>query len=660
MTFSKKSRIIIAVLFLIAITYMFQSIQTDPPILEAPYIEIEKLTIQIETDQETYSLGDTINVEVYAHNNHSTPVKLLPQTTMDFNIVYLNDINAIKQVTHVDYFNSSAREQDSMLIPAGQRTLLDTKSFKIQQTGIIQINFLETISDISIPLNIYSGRLDFTHFDDPETVEEMLKDLQEVVGDRNIKLRRLVYLYGKTVKDYQEFLEYANRTTRDYISYLNETGNFRVEVKVNDQQYVWSKIDEDGLKGNPPDEFLKNLGVIVSFQDGIDPNSVTISFPELDDNNWINCVKTSEWFNMSGKVSFLLHSHHPTRLSYPNYCTVTYETNDENRTIDQIKLDRNIIGQTYSAFYQDKIQYIEVKIGENKTSSRLVWEGSFGNVPRECVRYYTGNGTAESSTEYRIEDNGASIIYADSRDYYLLVNDNNTPQSGEGFSYSSYLNVASEQILASEKLDLSGPSYTYRNIDSGKFTRVIEPFGLWVDEMPLPFEQVEMIITARVGLDYFERYFDRGGYQTHDGSAGSWNQHVDYNYHLEIGNYSNSVRVEFKFDLDDYLLCYYYYLDNGLPGADNLMPFNVTCDEAIEIALSDNEGIDPPLEVEARIGYMWRTRADTVIGINEYTWIVLLYQDQRDASNGDIIEYFIDLYSGEILRIDYVSWSSSA
>ena len=154
MTIPKKSRYIVAVFLLIAITYTFLSYQSNPANLEVPFVEIDELTIQIVTEYEDYSLGDTVKIEVYAFNDQSNSVRLLPQTTEDFNIVYLNDPNAISEIAFIDYFNSTAREKDSILIPAGQRTLLDTKTYKIKQTGIIRINFLETIKDITIPPNI--------------------------------------------------------------------------------------------------------------------------------------------------------------------------------------------------------------------------------------------------------------------------------------------------------------------------------------------------------------------------------------------------------------------------------------------------------------------------------------------------------------------------
>ena len=538
-----------------------------------------------------------------------------------------------------------------------------TKNIDVQngEKGVPIIFYIEkTHFDVDTPKEDKPPRLNISQFDEPETVEEMLRDLQEVVGKRNIEFLRMEHMPGETVPDYHEFLELVNRTTRLYISYMNGTGYFRAEVEVGGQTYVWITFLEQVLIEEPPDEFSRNLGIILSFQDGIEPSIVKIKIPEHNATKWIQCHESGEWYNMSEKISFLLHSHHPTRISYPNYCTVSYVVNGENRTIERVVLDRNIISQTYSALYQELIKYIEIKIGVNESSSLLVWEGPFGNVPRECVKYYTGTGVVEPSSICYYENEVNSITFVNSSSYqYMLINDRNTPQAGEGCSFSSYLNIPSDQVLDSEKIYVSGPSYTFRNKWNGEFSRVIEPYGLWIDEMPSPLEQARMIITSRVSLDYFEKYFEYDNYQTHDGSAGSWNQHIGFNYNIEIGSYFGTLQVEFKFDSEDYLLCYYYYLDNGLPEADNLMPFYVTREQAVEIALANNEGIDPPEEVVSRIGYMKRNRADDVIGINEYTWVVYLYQDPRDSWSGDIIEYYIDLYTGRILRIDNISWSTS-
>ncbi len=139
-----------AILLVAIIIATIPSILSNRKKANTPFLEITELEIEIETDQKLYSLKDTMIVEVYANNNRSYDVKLLPLTTRDFNIVYLNDSNAIRQISHADYFSTEARENGSIPIQAGQRVLLGTKSFRIREEGIIRINYLDTIKDIEI------------------------------------------------------------------------------------------------------------------------------------------------------------------------------------------------------------------------------------------------------------------------------------------------------------------------------------------------------------------------------------------------------------------------------------------------------------------------------------------------------------------------------
>ena len=149
MTIPKNARNILSAILVVVIAYTllyYPSKRTSP----ASFGEIEELKVRIETDRDEYYLGDTLEIEVYAHNDQSSPVKLLPLTTEDFNVIYLNDPNALSHVGHADYFNREAREKGSTPIPAGERILLGTKSFQIGRTGIIRINFLETTEYVAI------------------------------------------------------------------------------------------------------------------------------------------------------------------------------------------------------------------------------------------------------------------------------------------------------------------------------------------------------------------------------------------------------------------------------------------------------------------------------------------------------------------------------
>ena len=150
MILSKTYRNILASILIITIANLTLNLISTPRNVDIPFLELTELVVEIETDQEKYSLHDNIFVEVYALNNRTYDVKLLPISTIDFNIVYLNDTDAVKTIKHFDYFVTDAREKGSIPIQAGQRVLLGTKSFRIREAGIIRINYLDKIKDIEI------------------------------------------------------------------------------------------------------------------------------------------------------------------------------------------------------------------------------------------------------------------------------------------------------------------------------------------------------------------------------------------------------------------------------------------------------------------------------------------------------------------------------
>jgi hypothetical protein len=143
---------------------------------------------------------------------------------------------------------------------------------------------------------------------------------------------------------------------------------------------------------------------------------------------------------------------------------------------------------------------------------------------------------------------------------------------------------------------------------------------------------------------------------------------VVYDYNIQVGNYSTTCETIFIFDSINRLV-----YSMGVPPSDNLMPFNVTQEEAIKRAKEEAVGLPPNyylwfpgedpyakpgryLEAEAKIGFVERSVND--VPINRYVWYVNVYLWPKSAISGILIEVLIDLHSGEVIDVAELRWSS--
>jgi Zn-dependent metalloprotease len=92
----------------------------------------------------------------------------------------------------------------------------------------------------------------------------------------------------------------------------------------------------------------------------------------------------------------------------------------------------------------------------------------------------------------------------------------------------------------------------------------------------------------------------------------------------------------------------------GVPPSDNLMPFNVTQEEAINIA--QKQVTQRHLEVEAEILFLEYIHD---VPLNRYVWFVRVYLTEKSAISGTVIVVFIDLHSSEIIDVAETCWTST-
>jgi hypothetical protein len=107
-----------------------------------------------------------------------------------------------------------------------------------------------------------------------------------------------------------------------------------------------------------------------------------------------------------------------------------------------------------------------------------------------------------------------------------------------------------------------------------------------------PKLQARSMLVDAVGEDYFNSFMEFKGVQYT--SFLPPRSVVAYNYHIQVGNYSTTCEIIFIFDLVNRLV-----YSRGVPPSDNLMPFNVAQEEAINIA--QKQVTQRYIEVEAEI-----------------------------------------------------------
>jgi hypothetical protein len=203
---------------------------------------------------------------------------------------------------------------------------------------------------------------------------------------------------------------------------------------------------------------------------------------------------------------------------------------------------------------------------------------------------------------------------------------------------------------------------------------VIVVFGL-IFYIQGPRLQARSMLIDLVGEDYFNSFMEFKGVHYNLLEPAEWLTSyqlpvacVKYDYHIQVGNYSTNYEVIFIFDLIRRLV-----FSTGVPPSDNLMPFNVTQEEAIKIAMEQAFGFPPDyylwipkedpyakpgryLEPEAKIEFVEHSVNN--LPFNRYVWFVNVYLTEKSAISGTVIVVLIDLHSSEVIDVAELRWST--
>ena len=178
---------------------------------------------------------------------------------------------------------------------------------------------------------------------------------------------------------------------------------------------------------------------------------------------------------------------------------------------------------------------------------------------------------------------------------------------------------------------------------ANKSVQILEPVSNIVDD-------ARDFIVEIVGEDYYNEYFTYWGFQT-GRTTESWRYRVGFHYNLQVGTYTRVSEVRIFYDSSQSLIRH-----TAVPSADNLMPFNVTMKEAVDIAAEEAGSIEW-VDINAHIYYRDETRGGT--SLEKYVWVVSLYRNPRKASRGSYLSVIVDPHNGTVYESKELGWVST-
>jgi hypothetical protein len=156
-------------------------------------------------------------------------------------------------------------------------------------------------------------------------------------------------------------------------------------------------------------------------------------------------------------------------------------------------------------------------------------------------------------------------------------------------------------------------------------------------------------LVEAVGEEYVTEYFEFEGVQFNDWEPEDWLSSVKYYYKIRVGDYTVSREVYIRFSkMNEYLS------STGVPVKDNLMPFNVTKEQAVEIALGNIER--EFVETDAEIYYVKKLLNGTRIG--RYLWCINFYHNKKYTRTGSATRVIIDPIRGQVIEAEEYGWTA--
>jgi len=158
---------------------------------------------------------------------------------------------------------------------------------------------------------------------------------------------------------------------------------------------------------------------------------------------------------------------------------------------------------------------------------------------------------------------------------------------------------------------------------------------------------VAKLILDKVGQAYFQNNFYLYSQVVLNGTDGDWFAQILYAYVLRVGNHTNLEDSSVWFDEGGNVI-----RTQGIPEVDNLMPFNVTEDQAIAIARSAAEPGDY-FRLDANIRNVGTF--DLSPRVDKYAWVVSFWKvtsaNNSGLSSGTVTDVVLDVCTGWVYSV---------
>ena len=220
---------------------------------------------------------------------------------------------------------------------------------------------------------------------------------------------------------------------------------------------------------------------------------------------------------------------------------------------------------------------------------------------------------------------------------YYLVDINSKPVSAVTGEYSEFKGVPHLWVF--------GHKFIYAGPDEETYTMLF-PVEIHTSQVTDLVKQAKTVLVNEVGASYFQKYFRWPLLYKETFEDYTWKYYVSHSYTLKVGDYKTTEPV-------------YVYFDEvrqpistvGVPLKGNRMPFKVTREEAIRLAVEAGLPLEPePFEADIIYAGNWGEENETLEFEGRYVWIVSVWIDEPEANPRYYMMAVIDPDTGKVYK----------
>ena len=272
-------------------------------------------------------------------------------------------------------------------------------------------------------------------------------------------------------------------------------------------------------------------------------------------------------------------------------------------------------------------------------------EGAIGEADFPMIRSFY-KGVDEKETVISIEKVlTLETIPGEKGKPYYLVDISSKPLSALTGEYSEFKGLP--------RLWVFGHKFIYAGPDEETYT-MLYPVEIHTSQATDLVKQAKTVLVNEVGPSYFQKYFRWPLLYKETFEEYTWKYCVSYFYTIKVGDYGTTEPI-------------YVYFDEarepistvGVPTRDNRMPFKVTREEAIRLAVEAGLPSEPePFEAKIIYAGNWGEENETIEFEERYVWIISVWIDEPEANPRYYMMAVIDPNTGKVYKTSRIGIAS--